>query len=101
MSSEAARDLFGDPVEPPARLSAGRRLTARQRQLAERGVNPLTGLQGPAGRTCGECAHRLLQRHHDKSFAKCEVGPQSRGPATDVRAFWPACPKFALTPQSE
>lgn len=31
---------------------------------------------------------------HTPNYPKCEVGPQTHGPKTDVRAWWPACPRF-------
>ena len=40
---------------------------------------------------CGDCAH-LLQR---RNYRKCSLTRQTRGAATDWRARWPACGKFA------
>ena len=103
MTSESiGLDLFGEPVYPDAeeapraeeKPSYGRRLTEAQRALAAQGLNPLTLQRGPEGRTCGECVHRVHYGGHAKDYPKCEVGPQTHGPKTDVRAWWPACPKF-------
>lgn len=81
--------LFADlPVaDPPEPLSAGRRLTQRQRRQIELGVHPLTLLRAhPERGTCGDCPHRQPGR-----YPKCGLGPRTRGPATDTRAHWPAC----------
>lgn len=89
--------LFPDlaPVEqpePPPRLSPDRRRTARQRDAIAAGVHPLTGLPlNPAAGTCGSCAHRYLRDRYPKCDAN-NGGYETRGPATDVRAWWPACP---------
>jgi hypothetical protein len=60
-------------------------------------VNPCVrafGL-GPEGKRCKECA--LLIRRDDcaKVYLKCALRANTRGPATDHRAGWPACGKFA------
>ena len=97
-------DLFGAPVyegdldepaEAPEGLSAGRKLTLRLRELSDQGINPLTGEgDGPKGRTCGDCKHRISVLWHDRTYPKCELGPATHGPQTDVRAYWPACTRF-------
>ncbi len=98
-------------------LSAGRRLTLRQAEQIADGIHPLT--RGPlhalASRhrdadapktdpfTCGSCYFREAWRYHGKAFVKCAFGvtnegasPRvSHGPATDVRAWWPACPDYS------
>jgi hypothetical protein len=98
--------LFPDLAVPavPERISAGRRLTLRQKRDVELGRHPLTG--GPARPelgTCGDCALRSLDFGR---FPKClqgaqvEVRPFRAGPymthgqATDVRRWWPACGQF-------
>jgi hypothetical protein len=48
---------------------------------------------GPAGATCGDCAH-LRQHEMAQRWYKCALGPQSGGKATDWRVRWPACGKF-------
>jgi hypothetical protein len=81
-------------------LSAGQRLTLRQANDITNGRHPLAGAplhpNAPTDATrtdrdrkwtCGTCVHRKL---HER-WAKCDIGPQSRGPATDVRAWWPGC----------
>ena len=100
-------DLLGDPVRPgdlddPDTMSADRKLTRKLRGLADQGLNPLTGEAGPEGRTCGECVHRtcgecvhrVLWPWHGRPYPKCELGPVSHGRKTDVRTWWPACPRF-------
>lgn len=95
-------DLFGDPIpdepEPePDTRSYGRRLTERLRDLADQGINPLVGTTGPAGKTCGDCIHRKVHGHHDRTYPKCDLGPDTHGPKTDVRRYWPACHRFQPT----
>lgn len=58
--------------------------------------------------TCGSCRFRQTVKHHNRSYPKClrdltygghdpatvtldQVANVSRGEATDVRAWWPAC----------
>ena len=90
--------LFPDLVVPapvPDRTSAGRRLTLRQHAQVAAGVHPLTGLPArPELGTCGGCAHRIQSY---RGYPKCDVGDGARitgGPATDCRAWWPACGQF-------
>ena len=103
-------DLFGDPIpepgipltlaakpptsQPDRNTSYGRRLTEAQRALAMQGINPLTGRRGPEGATCGTCTHRVIYTNNRKQYPKCDIGPVSHGPKTDVRAYWPACPNY-------
>jgi hypothetical protein len=82
-------------------LSPGQRLTLRQANDITHGRHPLAGAplhpqaptdatrddRTPRRYTCGTCCHRQFQHR----YPKCDVGPQSSGPATDVRAGWPAC----------
>lgn len=103
--------LFGGyepPASEPEQLSAGQRLTRRQAEQIAAGTHPLTGgqLHHAADRTrtadspqdgtptCGTCALREVLGYRGKSYPKCtQPGmPISHGPATDVRAWWPACP---------
>lgn len=96
------------PIEPEAteslaKVSAGRRLTIRQRRDVDRGRHPLTGsaLTTVEGATCGSCLFRVRGR-----FAKCHwrrdgVGPFpyiTSGPATDCRAWWPGCTLWMAKP---
>jgi len=58
--------------------------------------------------TCGSCRFREVISHHNRSYPKCvrdltyghhdaagvylsDVAHVSRGPATDVRSWWPSC----------
>lgn len=60
----------------------------------ERGQHPHHGDPlGPAGETCGSCAHMVHVRFA-RTYLKCGLGPDSRGPATDTRARWLACAKW-------
>lgn len=107
-----------------ANLSAGQRLTLRQADDVAAGRHPLTGgpLHPLASRhrdadapkadpfTCGSCLFRKTERYHGKSYAKCWLpnptagadAPMERiydrvthGPASDVRAWWPACRDYS------
>lgn len=105
-------DLFGQPILEDAggtvplapkpadekfAPSYGRRLTERLRKLADSGINPLTGTRGPDGQTCGDCIHRQLVGGHSKAYPKCDLGPRTAGPKTDIRKYWPACHRFEPT----
>lgn len=85
------------PVDELAGLGADARRTVRQRASIARGVHPLTGrplLPADVGASCGDCSKRYAFRYHNRSYAKCEERGDSRGPATDCRAWWPACDLF-------
>ena len=113
-----------EPPEPESteELSAGQRLTRRQAANVAAGIHPLTRgrLHELASRhrdakspkndpfTCGSCWFREVLRYHGKSYAKCMQGVENptdqtkgRAPyvthseATDVRAWWPACPNYS------
>lgn len=103
--------LFGDEPEPAPVLSAGQRLTARQKASIAAGVHPLTRLPihpqaprdpEPTDRarpfTCGQCAHRVPYRYHDRAYPKCGLVSLAHSEATDCRAWWPACNRFEPTP---
>lgn len=76
-----------------AGLSTQRRLTLRQRADVDRGVHPLTREPArPELGTCGDCALRRVEK-----YAKCwrdDGRLATHSAATDVRAWWPACPAF-------
>jgi hypothetical protein len=79
----------------PEPLSYEQRLTLRRKALLDRGVHPLTrGKARPDLGTCGTCAHLARQGGTAGSYLKCARGPRTRGPATDVRAAWPACDRY-------
>lgn len=105
-------------------LSAGRRLTLRQAEQVTAGIHPLTRgpLHPLASRhrdadapkddpfTCGSCLFRRGREWGDYTYPKCWLpNPQkgadahfaelysrvTHGPASDVRAWWPACPDYS------
>lgn len=49
---------------------------------------------GPAGATCGGCAHLVRVRYHDYAYFKCRKHGMTRGSGTDHRLKWPACRLF-------
>lgn len=95
--------------EKPAR-STGQRMTERQAQDVKAGRHPLTGgpLHGQADTTarkgdptglsyrCGSCVHRIVSNHRNGTYPKCDLSTITHGQATDVRAWWPACPRWEL-----
>lgn len=86
----------GPPRQADLR-SAGTRLADKLRDLAAHGIQPLTREPArPDLGTCGGCAHRVLRQGVSGKYPKCDhpETPVTRGPATDVRASWPACHRF-------
>lgn len=83
-------------VEPVLKVSADARRTLRQHALVARGFHPLAlSPTRPELGTCGGCAWRVLFG----AYPKCTLpGDRARrlthGPATDCRAWWPACGDF-------
>ena len=106
-------DGFDEPVVPDT-ATPGQRRRARQDAFIAAGLHPLTGPTGqtirllpppddvPAGTVmppsrCGDCVHRIMRGGAAKSYPKCDLpGRSSRGEATDVRAWWPACVDYEL-----
>ena len=91
--------LFDDNPDPPAAPSTtpAQRLRGRQQATIAAGQHPLNGLPllaDPAGKTCGTCAHRWQHTMASKPYPKCDLGPTSHGPKTDVHAWWPACTQW-------
>jgi hypothetical protein len=86
------------PDPPPAEpgLSAGQRLTLRQRADVAAGRHPLTHgrlAADPAAR-CGNCRFRVLEQWHDRTYPKCSARDGARiahSAQSDVRAWWPGC----------
>lgn len=48
---------------------------------------------GPEGAACKTCRH-LERRHFNRTIFKCALRNNTRSPATDHRAGWPACGKY-------
>jgi hypothetical protein len=99
--------LFVAPApDPLGGLSPDRRRTRRQSDLIASGRHPLTG--GPVhadaphdgtrttpGLRCGDCRWRQNVEHSARPYPKCVVHNGARvtaRAASDVRAWWPACP---------
>ena len=107
--------------EPEPQLSAGQRLTQRQIADITIGRHPLTrgSLHPLASRhrtsqspkddpfTCGSCSFRTVIQYHGRAYPKCLFDPRrgdqdtldmyariTHGAASDVRAWWPACPEY-------
>jgi len=107
--------LPGMPEPSPAfeapKRSEGQRMTERQAQDVRKGRHPLTGGPlheradttarpgdpgNPAERLyrCGSCVHRVSLNHHGEYWPKCDLSTITHGQASDVRAWWPACPRW-------
>jgi len=87
--------LFDVPdIEPVEKVSSGRRLTARNNDMIERGIHPVT--RGPidARKTCGECKHLYTTGERHRRYFKCGLVDHTFGPGTDIRKSWPSCEKF-------
>jgi hypothetical protein len=85
-------------MEEARALARRRPPTNRTAKVAGRiaaGVHPHNGLPlGPAGETCGSCKHKRRTPQTAGTYWKCDLGPLSRGPGTDLRVRWPACAKW-------
>ena len=93
--SEPLFDGYPDP-EPPVPATAGEKARAKAAAIIATGRHPLNLvplLASPQGKTCGDCLHRYLKRLAG-TYPKCDLGPITGGPGTDVRAGWPACERF-------
>lgn len=64
---------------------------ARQGEAIKNGVHPLNGRPlANNGHTCGDCGHRYVRTMGGR-YQKCDLGPNTHGPGTDLLASWPAC----------
>lgn len=114
-------DLYGTPPDPPANPPDRRGKRARaeppsgdypdwytpskERQEANKRV--LRGLH-PMGRPltpyldakCGSCVHLTTVTPGARSFHKCAISAQTRGPSTDVRLKWLGCERWWPAKQS-
>jgi len=116
--------LTGEPllseeafVAPELTPSYERRLRRRQRWLITLGWHPLTRALGRSlrlhpdavadpsvrkgGPRCGTCAFRQLRGGAKRDYPKCYLDPLrvTRGPATDVPKWWPACTEYKEDPK--
>lgn len=114
--------LFDEITKPLPKAKAATIMRTRQSQCMRHGAHPLTAALGRTiplhpdaapqddrdapGLRCGGCLHRANVRADTaKSFPKCTFGARTRdarttrGPGTDVRAWWPACASFEANPK--
>jgi hypothetical protein len=84
------------PVVADFSLSAGQRLTARNKLMIERGKHPATHRPIVLGATCGQCANHVAVHHHNGIYHKCRLGLYglSHSTASDIRVSWPSCELF-------
>ena len=93
----------GTPPRPaPDLFGLDRALTPRERKkLTRKGKDPIPRGHimppgtGPAGETCGSCAH-LFRNRMAKTYLKCHLNAArwTGGRASDVRAHDAACVKW-------
>lgn len=85
-----------EELPPPPKLTVGAKMRVRQQQRIDSGVHPLghDALLIGTSETCGGCRFRVAYGYHTRSYPKCEKGPFTHGPGTDVKASWPACRRF-------
>jgi hypothetical protein len=97
----SAPDLFGNPTIPdgPAMTLAERK--REQRRIADRprGHYAPPGT-GPAGETCGSCAHSTRIEYHNRAYWKCLRAQHrwSHSIGTDIRLKSDACIGWGLEP---
>lgn len=88
---------IGTPPETKVKLSATRRLTARNNDQLARGIHPATLRRViTTGETCGGCDHHHAYDWHNGYYHKCDVHRlgESHSAASDIRVSWPACELF-------
>jgi len=92
---------YPPPVDEREARHLARRKTidnrrARWAEAIAKGTHPLNGrplLDTLEEHTCGGCVHRFL-KVLARPYPKCDLGPITGGPATDVLASWPACERW-------
>lgn len=86
-----SRDLFGNPVTQEA----------RSRQTKANGYARPPG-SGPAGQTCGTCAHLCRVNGGTRNYPKCFIVRHrwTSGPGTDIKTKSPACEMWETKPCS-
>ena len=82
------------PVDPRILAALNAPLKGPRAAFKSSGRKPVSGYPtppgtGPAGETCGSCAH-ILRRQYAKTYIKC-ARTETHGAATDIRVGSPAC----------
>lgn len=86
----ADETLVGDSCPWSPKLGRHSRLHIIGRNL-NAGLHPLGhAFLANNGETCRSCRHPRKAGE----YWKCQIGPLSHGPATDLRLKWPACEKW-------
>ncbi len=87
-----------EPLDPPTLHPRTAAANARAQTRIDHGIHPLNALPlAGNGHTCGDCIHRRYKQLAGR-YPKCELGPITAGPGTDVRAWWPACRQWVAIP---
>lgn len=102
-----------EPVIPEAlaRLGEDARRTQRSLALLAAGRHPVSRLplrddappvdeRTAPGPRCRTCVHLVHDTGHAKTYLKCGQNITG-GPATDLRAWWPACLAWAPTDHAQ
>ena len=94
--SDTLFDLEPIPGTPVELLSAGQRLTLRNRNLIAAGIHPATRQPLIEGKHCAECAHAFPRGGSQRTFWKCakHIRGVTCGAGTDIRVSWRACALF-------
>ncbi len=94
VAADAPPEPRRQPTQPmlPMRAPEQRHTPVRQQgHIAPPGY-------GPAGETCGSCAHAIgIRTRSQKTFAKCELNRRNwtHGAASDIRRKDPACVRWS------
>jgi hypothetical protein len=97
--NEQQLSLFDLPEAPASQPAA---LPEKPVKVARDEPNPCIALYGPgpAGQTCQGC-QQLAAIAVNKTFYKCRLRKNTRGPGSDHRMRWPACAKFEQRPTGQ
>lgn len=66
-----------------------------QRRHVLRGRHPTGRAMGPTGERCRGCIHKVTLRYAS-TYTKCGLDrwKWTKGPASDIKARWPACERW-------
>jgi hypothetical protein len=80
------------PIELPEPLKCRAKIPPRGKPLTPAPIG-----SGPAGETCGTCAHLARTKPGAGVYLKCGLmrAHWTGGSGTDIKASWPACSEWA------
>lgn len=85
-------DLFGHP-DAPVKTDIERKREQRRLRERPKGYAATPG-SGPAGETCGTCAHCWRSNSGTRGYHKCKLIRPTRGYGTDILKRSPACSRW-------